>query len=76
MVGEAVYGLGSEKMIKGDGRGWDGETKLLRSSWQNLEGGVFSVSTSSISLACNLYQDTSKMQSDHAKINHAWGRVK
>lgn len=24
--------------------GWDGETKLLRSSWKNLEGGGISVS--------------------------------
>lgn len=43
-------GLGFEKTMKGDGRGGSGEgVKLLRSSWKNLEGGGFSVSTSSIS---------------------------
>lgn len=41
-------GLGFEKRMKGDGRGSGGEAKLLRSSWKNLEGGGFSVSTSSI----------------------------
>lgn len=42
-------GFGFENMMKGDGRDSGGGTKLLRSSWKNLEGGGFSVSTSSIS---------------------------
>lgn len=43
------WGLGFEKRMKGDGRGCSGGAlKLLRSSWKNLEGGGFSVNTSSI----------------------------
>lgn len=42
------WGLGFEKRMKGEGRGCGGEAKLLRSSWKNLEGGGFSVNTSSI----------------------------
>lgn len=47
-IGDLGLELGFDRRRNGDGRGGDGEVKLLRSSLKNLEGGGASVRTSSM----------------------------